>query len=76
MNRDTLVLIVEEEFALTLMYPMSGEHDCKLIVLYEDAHGEVDMKIMTPKAIANNYSVSIDEINTFIEEVKDKKNEQ
>ena len=69
MKRENIILTQEEgEFALTIMYPMSGEYEGRLFVLYEDAFGDADLKIMTPKAIAKNYDVSLDEINVFIAE--------
>lgn len=68
MERKNIVLGQEDsEFALTIMIPMSGEHDGRLFVLYEDAFGDADLKIMTPKAIAKNYNVDLEEINVFIE---------
>lgn len=74
MKRENIVLTEEEgEFALTIMYPMSGEYQDRLFVLYEDAFGEADLKIMTPKAIVKNYNVSLDEINVFIETVEKQK---
>lgn len=74
MKRDNIVLTNEEaEFALTIMYPMSGEYEGRLFVLYEDAFGDADLKIMTPKAVAKNYDVSLDEINVFIETVESQK---
>lgn len=74
MKRENIVLTNEEgEFALTIMYPMSGEYEGRLFVLYEDALADADLKIMTPKAIAKNYDVSLDEINIFIGEVEKQK---
>jgi len=74
MKRENIVLTNEEgEFALTIMYPMSGEYEGRIFVLYEDAWGDADLKIMTPKAVAKNYNVSLEEINVFIETVKKEK---
>ena len=71
MERKNIILSNEDsEFALTIMYPMSGEYSGKLFVIYEDALGDVDLKIMIPEAIAKNYDVSLEEINVFIESVK------
>ena len=70
MERKNIILTNEEgDFALTIMNPMSGEYEGRLFVLYEDALGDADLKIMTPKAIAKNYDVSLEEINVFIETV-------
>jgi len=69
MTRENIILTQEEgEFALTIMYPMSGEYEGRLFVLYEDSLGDADLKIMTPKAIAKNYNVSLGEIELFIVE--------
>ena len=69
MERKNIILTQEEgDFALTIMYPMSGEYSGKLFLIYEDAFGEADFKIMTPEAIAKNYNVSLEEINVFITE--------
>jgi hypothetical protein len=66
-KRENIVFSNEDsEFALTIMYPMSGEYEGRLFVLYEDAYGDADLKIMTPEAIAKNYDVSLEEINVFI----------
>jgi hypothetical protein len=74
MKRANIVLSNEEaEFALTIMYPMSGEYEGRLFVLYEDALGDADFKIMTPNAIVKNYNVSLEELNVFIEEVEKQK---
>ncbi len=74
MKRENIILTNEEgEFALTIMYPMSGEYEGKLFVLYEDSLADADLKIMTPKAIAKNYGVNLEEINVFIDEVKKQK---
>lgn len=73
MKRENIVLTEEEgEFALTILYPMSGEYEGRLFVIYEDALGEADFKIMTPKAIAKNYNVSLEEINVFISTISDR----
>ena len=69
MERKNIVLGHEEgEFAITLMIPMSGEHDGRVFVIYEDAFGDAELKIMTPEAVAKNYDVDLDEINKFITE--------
>ncbi len=74
MKRENIILTNEEgEFALTIMYPMSGEYEGRLFIIYEDSLGDVDLKIMTPKAIAKNYNVSLEEINVFIETVEKQK---
>jgi len=71
MERKNIVLGNEDgEFALTIMNPMSGAHDGKVFVIYEDAFGEADLKIMTPKAVSNNYDVDLEEINVFMETAK------
>lgn len=71
MERKNIILTNEDgDFALTVMNPMSGEYEGRLFVLYEDALGEADFKIMTPKAIAKNYNVDLEQINVFIEIVK------
>lgn len=67
MERKNIILTQEEgDFALTIMYPMSGEYSGRLFVLYEDSSGDADFRIMKPEAIAKNYNVSLDEINVFI----------
>lgn len=74
MNRENIILTEEDgEFALTIMYPMSGEHSGRLFVLYEDSLGDVDFKIMTPDAIIKNYGVSSEEIKEFVETQENKK---
>lgn len=74
MVRENIILSSEEgDFALTIMYPMSGEYEGRLFVLYEDSLGDADLKIMTPKAIVKNYNVDLQEINVFIESVTAKK---
>ncbi len=74
MERKNIILSdIDNEFALTIMYPMSGEYEGKLFVIYEDSLGDVDLKIMTPKAIAKNYDVSLEEIKVFIDEVEKQK---
>lgn len=72
MKRKNIILIPNEEdseFALTIMYPMSNMFDGKIFALIEDSFGDVDLKIMTPEAVAKNFDVSLEEINKFIDEV-------
>lgn len=77
MERKNIVLGNEEdEFALTIMNPMSGAHDGKLFVIFEDSFGDADLKIMTPKAIAKNYNVDLEEITVFMETAKLKTEEK
>lgn len=67
MNRANLFLLGEDDaYTLTLMKPASSEYNEKLIVIYEDAFGDVNLNIMTPQAIFKNYGVDIELINNFI----------
>lgn len=67
MNRANLFLSGEDDaYTLTLMKPASSEYNGKLIVIYEDAFGDVNLNIMTPQAIFKNYGVDIELINNFI----------
>lgn len=69
-KRENIILCSEDgDYCITLLYPSSSSYGDKLIVIYEDAYGDVDLKIMKSDVIAKNYNVSIDEINTFIDNV-------
>ena len=41
MNTRPAVTIFDEDTALTILKPFSGEHKNKLIVIHEDAYGEM-----------------------------------
>ena len=66
-DRKNLVIMESEDsdYVLTIMKPMSTEHSGKLIVLYEDAFGDVNMNIMLPKGIVANYNVDIEKLEEF-----------
>lgn len=72
--RKALMFTLEhEECALTIMKPLSGKFPTQVIAIYEDAYGEVDMRIMTPQAISSNYGIDLQEIELFIGERKTEK---
>lgn len=76
MNRKNIVLTNEyDNCALTLMYPMSSEHEGKLFVIYEDALGDVQFKIMKLNAICLNYDVDETKVNSFYDEMSNKNKE-
>lgn len=65
--RKALLLPLEyEDCVITIMKPMSGEFTDQVIAIYEDAHGDIDLRLMTPKAVSQNYGVDLNEIMEFI----------
>ena len=68
--RENLIYFVEEdESMITIMKPMSGMFSGRLLVIFEDAFGEVDTKIMTIQGIMKNYlpnSVTKNELELFL----------
>lgn len=67
--RKALMFTLEhEDSVITIMKPMSGEFTKQVIVVYEDAYGEVDMRLMTPQGVSSNYGVDLQEIELFIGE--------
>ena len=75
MNKRDNILVAsnEEQYALTIFYPSSYYYEGKLIVVYEDAGGDVDIKIMTPRGIVKNYPII--EESQLLEFIKEKEEE-
>lgn len=55
-----------EDSVITIMKPLSGEFTTQVLVIYEDAYADIDMRLMTPDAVASNYGVDIQEIEEFL----------
>ena len=70
-SRKNVILSNEDgDYLLTLMKPSSTEHKNKIIVLYEDAYGDVSTNVMTTKAIMNNYGVTQEELNYVLDQIE------
>ena len=54
-----------DDSAITLLNPLSNEHENKLIVIFEDAYGSIEMNLMTDKAIIMNYDITKEELVKF-----------
>lgn len=55
----------DEDNAVTILKPLSSEHEGKLIVVFEDAYGDLNMNLMTEDAVKLNYYVTDEEIEDF-----------
>jgi len=55
----------DEDNAVTILKPLSSEHDGKLIVIFEDAYGDFGINLMTEKGVMNNYQITEKEIEEF-----------
>jgi hypothetical protein len=64
-NRVVKTKYDDEGSAVTILKPLSSEHENKLIVIYEDAYGEFGINLMTERAIINNHHVTEEELEEF-----------
>jgi hypothetical protein len=60
------LLLVGDDFTLTILKPQQASWDGKVFCLYEDAYGDVDLKIMTPDALKSNFECDMSGIDDFI----------
>ena len=67
-NRVVRTKYDDEGSAITILKPLSSEHENKLIVIYEDAYGEFGINLMTDRAVMNNYNVTEEELKEFKDE--------
>jgi hypothetical protein len=58
--------IFDEDSALTLFKPFSGEHKGKLIVIHEDAYGEFYGMLTPIKEIKRKFSLSEEEFDEIV----------
>lgn len=55
-----------EDMAFTFMKPLSGEHNGKLLKVYEDAYGDMKAEYMRIEDIKDRYEISDVDFNTFL----------
>lgn len=60
--------IENSEAVITIIRPLSGEllTDGQYIVLYEDAHGFIEVHTLRIKEIASNYNLDEDELKETV----------
>jgi len=61
--------IVDEDRSWTFIKPMSGEYNRKLMVIFEDAFGLMEMKLLTSVEISHNsiMRINIDKILNILD---------
>lgn len=55
----------DSDSAVTILKPLSSEHENKLIVIFEDAYGEFGINLMTEKAVMINHNLTEEELKEF-----------
>jgi hypothetical protein len=75
-NRKTLV-ISYDEFTLTFLNPFSGYYDKHLIMIYEDAYGDVSYSLIHRENLIRKYKFLNDElVEQIFNEFKPTKNDE
>ena len=74
-NRKTLVLSYDE-FTLTFLNPFSGYYDKHLIMIYEDAYGDVSYSLIHRENLIRKYKFLNEElVDQIFNEFKSNKDE-
>jgi hypothetical protein len=63
------VIIYEEDSAMTLLKPTSGEFLNQLFVIYENAYGEAFMKIELIEDVRIRLNITNEEFNEILNEI-------
>jgi DNA-binding transcriptional regulator YiaG len=63
------IVISEDDSAMTLLKPFSGEYRNHLFVVHEDAHGEARMTIERIDDLRKKTGVSDEEFNEMLEKL-------
>jgi hypothetical protein len=63
------IVISEDDSAMTLLKPFSGEYRNHLFVVHEDAHGEARMTIERIDDLRRKTGVSDEEFNEMLEKL-------
>jgi len=75
-NRKTLV-ISYDEFTLTFLNPFSGYYDKHLIMIYEDAYGDISYSLIHRENLIRKYKFLNEElVDQIFEEFKPKENDK
>lgn len=68
-NKRKAVSIYEEDSAITLLKPFSGEYNNQLFVICEDAYGEVKFEIKKISELRNKFSMTSEEFDEIIKAI-------
>ena len=58
-----------DDNAITLLKPMSGEHEGEILTIYEDAYGNLQTGFLRKEEIYRQYDISIQEIDEFLNQL-------
>lgn len=61
--------IYDEDSAMTLLKPFSGEYDNQLFVIYEDAYGEAVFAIRKISELRREVNMTAEEFDEIIKEI-------
>lgn len=64
------VTIFDEDAALTILKPFSGEYENQVIVIHEDAYGEAIMKLQPITELRKELNLDNEEFNEILKELK------
>ena len=59
-----------DDMALTFMKPLSGEHEGKLLKVYEDAYGDLQSEYMTIHEVIKVYGLIVDNIDKIVSDLE------
>ena len=63
------IVIYDEDSAMTLLKPFSGEYDNQLFVIHEDAYGEAVFAIRKISELRQEVSMTEEEFDEIIKEI-------
>lgn len=63
------ITISDEDYAFTLLKPYSGAYDDMLIVVYEDAYGEMTGKLQSKFAIQKELNLTDEEFDKILQKL-------
>ena len=64
------ITIFDEDTALTLLEPFSQEHQNMIIVVYEDAYGELVAMLESKNDLKTRLNLSDEEFNDILDRLK------
>jgi len=69
-NLRKAITIYDEDIAMTLLKPISEEHKNRLIVIHENAYGELSVSSTPIVVLRENFGGSDDEFNKILNDLE------
>lgn len=63
------IVIHDEDRSISLLKPISGEHDNKYIFIYEDAYGDYDFDMLPKDKISLKYKIPVQKLDEALNQL-------